>query len=267
MTKTSFVEKAAIAAGSAALISSPIVADASVVVVDDRPIVIPLFGPVGETIGWDIDGNGSMEFEIFRTGYDSSFDFGTGTARYSYRGQFLASVTYSGAQLNGRGLVAPPTSLTNDTQGEDSAQPLFASFTVGPTLANNYTWGRVGERYRVLGTGTRTVTSYSTGAKFTYSDAYIGYDFSEFGFQPGRNYFGFRFEGDAGLQYGWGVLNYGGGPDGPSVHISYWEYGSEAGEGVHIPEPASALPSLALIGLGAAGVHQWRRRKTDALAA
>jgi hypothetical protein len=173
---------------------------------------------------------------------------------------FVASINAVGVPLNGRGFVAPPASLTSDPLGEDDAQPLFASFTVGPTLANNYTWGRVGERYRVLGTGTRTVTTFTTGAISSGSYAYIGNDFAEFGFQPGPNFFGFRFEGDSGLQYGWGILDFGDGPDGPTVRINYWEYGSEAAEGVHIAEPAGVLPSLALLGLGAAGIRQWRRK-------
>jgi hypothetical protein len=262
--RANFSDRVVTLAGGAALVTVPVAADASVVVVDSRPIVVPLFGPIGETIGWDIDGNGSIEFEIFRTGYPSSSNFGTGVAKYEKRAVFMASVTESGTPLNGRGLVAPPASLTSDPLGEDDAQVLFPSFTVGPTLANNYQWGRTAERFRILGYGAQTTVSYTTGNAFKTSYAAIGYDFHDYGFQPGPNFFGFRFEGDAGLQYGWGVLNYGGGADGPAIRINYWQYGSAADEGVHIAEPASVLPLVALLGLGAAGVRRWRRTRSEA---
>ena len=85
-----------------------------------------------------------------------------------------------------------------------------------------------------------------------------GVDFQNF--VIGANFLGFRFETAGQLHYGWAEININGG----DVEISRWAYEDEAGRGIHVGSTASEIPepsSLALLGLGAAGLLALRRRR------
>jgi len=262
-TRLPYTQRLTAVLGTASAIAVPFAGEAAIVHVTDRPLVMALHGPVGEMLAWDIDGDTVPEFELFRDSYGMVSTFPSGRFSYRLLGVLLGSVTSFSAPLNGRGLVAPPTSLTNDPLGEDDAQALPANFLVGPTLANNYTWGRTGERFRELmyhGTAYYQQTMLGT---FTSHYDGIGYDL-DYGFVPGLNRFGFRFDAGNGLQYGWGILDLDFTPGAETVRITQWHYSSTPGEAVDVSEPAAVLPSLALLGLGAAGLRRWRDRKDAA---
>jgi hypothetical protein len=170
------------------------------------------------------------------------------------------------------------------------ANALFNSFQVGPTLANGYQWNGNGDVvYRSAArvdasnrthinynrryvTNTNTFTT-SNGGTYTSQSFYTSFNTtSTFGgggrsgpgidfqnFVNGSNILGFRFLSSGNLFYGWAEINITGG----DVEISRWAYEDVAGQGIHagstasVPEPAT----LALLGMGAAGLLAFRGRK------
>ncbi|WOO39807.1 hypothetical protein [Rubellicoccus peritrichatus] len=91
------------------------------------------------------------------------------------------------------------------------------------------------------------------------------------GFTSGvSGYFGFRFEGSAGLtsegiKYGWAEATfYDGAQAGVTIHRwAYEDDGSPIQVGA-IPEPATVTTGLGALALGAAGLRRWRKAKQAA---
>ena len=84
---------------------------------------------------------------------------------------------------------------------------------------------------------------------------------------PSHN-FGFRFEDAANdLHYGWANINFD--TVSGTVSITEWAYQSTPDTPIHIAGtgavavPLPTASSLGLLGLGAAGVMAWRKRRKD----
>lgn len=259
--KLSASQKMVMTAGSvsALLLVPNFSADADIVYVEDDSIFMSLVDPIGTTASWDVDGNGSTDFEFFRS--DVPYIYG------NYRSYLFAirmrSLSMGGQQLGGSGLVGPAD------VGFEGVQALPYGVAVGPTLADGYRWGS----YRVRDVMIRSSYAFTTanGSQFTGSGSGFGSQFSPliFGFEEGDNLFGFRFVGEDGeLQYGWAEINFDfqmpGVPG--NITIDRWAYQTVAGQGIavgatsSVPEPTSPL---ALLGLGAAGLLRFRRRKQE----
>ncbi len=237
----SYTQKISLAAGSlSALYLLPAQAN---IIYGNTPVSLNFNVADGASVNWDVDGANGADFRLRKSG-----SFSTGYI-------FFASQTTSNAPMNGRGLVGP-------TFFTDNVQALAKSFWVGPTLANSYVWGR----------GSTSGTN-SRNAMQTSGSAYIiGYDFN-YGFNPGDNYFGFRFLSGTDLLYGWATINFD--LTGGIVTIKEWAYNDTADTPIHIADTTNAIPepstpALTLLGLGAAGLRAWRARKqarAEALAA
>ena len=281
--KHSFKYKISAAAGSAALLSGPVSGHAAPVTVNNAPLSVSVFDNVDTSMTWDIDGDGQSEFELRldkRSGTIISqttfptvrFTTGSGTVQGTgfsyYRRSFttafvrLADQTAGGNPLNGRGLAAH--SFAN-------MAALNNSSAVGPS---NYWQSPVGTGRNYAMSFQRTAnifmlqstrTNRTTVGRTTFGP-YIASHFA--GFAPGDNMIGFRFDDGtgAGLNYGWAVLNFD--RHSGSVTIPEWTYETEDDTAVHagtqgtvVPVPASIVPAITLLGLGAAGMRKWRKQK------
>lgn len=211
---------AAGALGAVALAPAP--GKAALIKVSNRPVSLSPTSGLGATAYWDVDGDNSNDFRLFNGNI-----FGTAAA----------SVIFASDGSNGRGLVGP-------TYKTDNVQPLLLGFNVGPTLASGLVWGSGS----VAGSTARNMMSTSGN---------IGYDWNN-GFNPGDNYFGFRFDKGSSLYYGYGVVNF----DSANrlVTISSWAYNTEPGQPIPVGSgvEATAPGPMGLAGL-AAGVA-WTRR-------
>lgn len=215
---------------------------------------------------WDVDGNSTTavgaEFALLRG--DAKGTAGSNVGRRLF-------IT-SNNGLNGRGFVRKAAEAT--VQGGNTVQltgnsfyplrkvgrmaALPNGFVVGPSLTAGFVWGQgqytVASMPLYRGLLVKNPNPSTVAAINNY--AVLG------GFQPGNNVFGFRFKSGSDMLYGWGILNLslGGDSQGASATITEWQYDTVSGNvSPTVPEPST--PSLALIGLGAAGVRMWRARK------
>jgi hypothetical protein len=95
---------------------------------------------------------------------------------------------------------------------------------------------------------------------------FLGYTNSQF-LNAGPNQFvGFRFNGGAGVEYGWARLTMAGAPTNSFILVDYaWADPGEsitAGQQVQVPEPGS----LGLLALGGVGLLAWRNRRAKTAA-
>ena len=247
----SYTQKISLAAGSlSALYLLPTVAQASIIY-GNTPVSLAFNVADGTSVNWDVDGADGADFRLWKAG---NFNTGaiflasriqTGTGTSTYNGNIYTYPKFG--PMNGRGLVGP-------TFFTDNIQALRKSFVVGPTLANNYVWGKG---------STSGYSDRNAMQKTTYGAYAIGYDFN-YGFNPGDNYFGFRFLSGADLLYGWATINFD--LTGGIVTIKEWAYNDTADTPIHIADTTNAIPepstpALTLLGLGAAGLRAWRARK------
>lgn len=219
MRGTSFAEKAALAAGSlAGLTTVGMLTEAAVVHVSGSPVSLSATA-AATSVTWDVDGDAVGEFRLWnRNQFDSFFG--------NLQTVFVASNTVGGGRGNGRGLVAPFYS--------DDVQAVFGGELVGPS--------------RSFGNKRSGYYQYRGALKV----GSIGDDFSS-GFVFGDNYVGFAFDSGAGLRYGYATFNFD--PNG-TLTIPEWWY-DDSGASIlvaPIPEPSG----LALLAMGAAGIAAYR---------
>jgi hypothetical protein len=259
-----FSEKLLLSAGSAAAMVAPVAADAALVTVTGSPVSVSfLNGPlvlVADQAIWDIDGANGGDFALlgfatfaygttsvvsFRVGFNfllpRSVNSGTmGILTVPLNGVSVAAAT--GFPIFGNALAAIPSSYR--------VSSLLANYGLSSAPAG----ASIAEVYRTFSTG-GDVTNQSTGY---FVQAGGGGTFN----------IAFSFLSGADTLFGWAEVNLSGSPDW-TFTINEWTYGDE-GEDVHVgtraqvSEPASTLPALALLGLGAVGVRQWRKRKAEA---
>lgn len=248
-------------------------ADAALVTIDDRPVGQSL---AGDGATWDVDGDGHPEF-IFRGSYTIQ------TTPLTYG---VAGGRRNRALIYGTGFGESNQIVERD----GFLKPLASSLRVGPTL-NNYQFeedvviGNVNSFYKYTKKSYNQPTFSSTYTVISSVYNTSIFFFGEKGVSGDFN-FGFRFEenpSQSGYHYGWGVINLdpseptgerNGQFDSARITIKEWTYSMTRNRPVHVgtrqgdvpphsvPEPWSTLPAIALLGLGAAGVRQWRARKS-----
>ena len=234
--------KLALATGSLSALSVlSFSAQAGIIYHDTTPLTVNFFDPLTYTT-WDIDGRGGADFGLKGVGSTK-----TGFAR----------VMLTSGSLNGRGLVQQGTATSQGGYNFSAVpfQNLGNNFVVGPTLAKGYGFG-----FRLNGLTSRKVAFSGSGGVRQIANSAVGFLTNQKD-QKGYGFFGFTFTDGVNLFYGWAELNI----DGANLAytINRWAYndtpaGSIAVEQT-VPEPDTL--SLTLLGLGAAGVRAWRRRK------
>lgn len=285
MGKISFAEKAAVAAGSIAAVTAPATAQAKVVHVTGSPVSLTLGGGPNFA-SWDVDGAGGDEFRLNRklssfgttqsntitiqppgTGQSYQYQYRAFQANYRRENIALASSdTYGAQQLNGRGIVGP-NAFSNRVQA------LANSFNVGPTLAA-YHWGAT------PGTSRYALNRYDRNWRsYTYYGGYFGPHYSSSagvgsskfpGFdQNGDNIIGFRFDKNGDMHYGWAKVGWD--LTSPAIGefiIWEWAYEDQPDTAIHasstevVPVPATIVPAIAMLAVGAAGVRRMRKRQS-----
>ncbi|MCG8428673.1 MAG: hypothetical protein MI754_15065 [Chromatiales bacterium] len=232
-------------------------------------------GAIGYNLGgtpvfWDVDSDGSNDFRLH--GFQSTYTTGTVTSMYG--GAFLDSGTgFSPLRdeqkkpvkafpapnpLNGRGMVqASP-------ERPGRPQKLSDGFMVGPSLASGYSWGASGLQYRVV--------VYSTSGSGD-----VGNDMQNGGFVGGGSeYFGFRFESNGQTHYGWAEIDINASTAPFGFTITRWAYEdtpdtpiavgavaptAPSSQPVSVPVGGAPMIGLTMLGLGAAGLRELRRRR------
>ncbi len=231
---------AALAAGAAVTAASASTAAyGGVVRVSDRPLeVVPQFDGTTSTAGWDVDGDGFADEIVFAGSHSAGFygsgGFGPNPGHVAF---FDQSFRY------------PPFVLT---------APVFSvSDVINDTVAAQYSF-EAGAIAQATLSGTAVQGAYGILHAAEVS--------------VGHNIIGFVFHQNSDEHYGFAHIVVGeeplaGGRVGPKLKIRAWAYEDEPGAAIHvepIPAPPAALSALTMLGLGAAGMRAWRKRKTAA---
>lgn len=259
--EASFTQRLSMAAGAASAIVAPVAADAALVTVQGSPISVRAqdftFTGIGNAATWDVDGVNGPEFALnfFHTRSQSAGVYST--FRYGQFRNMLSNGLPNGTLLNGMGFVGTTS----------AARPLTSSARVGATLSAylpaNYAalWGTE------VSVSQRLYTPPNTQPDMTATNTDPG---AGFGGATGPITVGFAFSSGANTHFGWANLDLGAGVDN-RLSILEWTYDDTPGTPVHVgtraaavPEPASSLPAIAMLALGAAGVRAWRQRKAPA---
>jgi hypothetical protein len=213
------------------------------------------YGMVGGRAGWDIDGNGTVDFNLFHNG---------------------PTANANGLKLM---LTNDPTRVPINPFADWNALVSPVSFVTAQDPAPGQTrWlGGIAPlaSNAVVGSGDHfNLTNVSPIYRSVLLKAAVGSTPAPVpdGFQAGTNYFGFKFykdvDNDGVLSPGVDMILYGravmditinGSGSGSGVTISSWQYDTVGQVVSAVPEPSTA--SLALIGLGAGGIRMWRARK------
>jgi len=192
---------------------------------------------------WDVDGDGSDEFELHTGAVGGS----------SYSALLDTYDSFNNVSLDGRGMVQNTTNTS-----EDLFAPLSPGVSVGPSLATGYQWGSSQQTWRTM---------------IASSGSAVGGDAASSGFVSGGDqYFGFRFDRSGQTHYGWAEVSFdtSGSPGGYT--IVRWGYEDQPNTAIAVgggatsaatPVPVGGLPviGLAMLGLGAAGLRELRRRR------
>ncbi|MEM8956040.1 MAG: PEP-CTERM sorting domain-containing protein [Verrucomicrobiota bacterium] len=224
--KRSATHKAAALAGSAAVLGGTgATAGAAVVPLNNVPS--PTVSSGGTTFfNWDVDGNGLDDFRL-------RIVPGPGSTYYGVLTLFSGNTTEVG---NPRLVQA---------SGALSLVPnLFSginTFEIGPTLPPGYTFGNIGQSFRL--------TTHST----VFLAGKRGLNFPSGNFPGPKNIIGFSFENGTDIHYAWMQLELG------SLTVISGAYNDTPGASIlvgQVPEPSGVL----LLAVGAAGLMAWRRR-------
>ncbi len=151
-------------------------------------------------------------------------------------------------------------------------QALPNSFNVGPTLAA-YNWGAT------PGTSRYALNRYDRNSRsYTYYGGYFGPNYSSTAYPGSSKFSGFSFNGDniicfrfdinGETHYGWANVTW----DLTSVFVGQfiveeWAYEDRPDTAIHagstevVPVPATIVPAVAMLALGAAGVRRMRKKK------
>lgn len=258
---TSYVQKMGIAAGSVSLAAVPTMADAALSHVTGSPVSVSFLDVPTSTGGavnvpWDVDGQDGADFSLVGAllyGFESSTASGAKSEfRFGYN--FIYAGTFNtggpGLPLNGAAI-----GVANDVVGGGAPflAPLPNSFVVGPTVGP-YSW--IGG----IAHGAAVARYFSTGGSLTNQSTSSYYP----GAASGTFNIGFLFNSSAGLHAGWANVTVDNGPDW-QLTINEWVYESDPETPVHVPDvpvPATIVPAIAMLGLGAAGLRRMRKRKS-----
>ena len=230
-----YTRKIAITVGGAALGLSGL-ADAGIVYQVGGGSSFTAVGYNGSFVDWDIDGVDGANFTLS----GSNYGFAT-TTTYGAR----VNVGYNSVDIVG---VGPVANRLFGTVGSNNIAGFSSGAVVGPTAGPLLGSALLASNFSVSTTGGAVVAS---GA------------YSPLG--SGNHKIGFQFLSGSDLLFGW--ANFGVNLSSPgSVTIIDWAYCDTAGctievGDVGVPEPA--LPSLLLLGMGAAGVARWKKKNRE----
>jgi hypothetical protein len=256
MILQSYSEKAAIAVGTVGMLV-PGVADANLVWVSDRPLTTPPLASGQDylTTNWDIDGDGVSDAGFYRNRYLARYPSNT-TSRVGYRrSELWINNAGFGALSAGFHYHYFGASKVETSQVVGDGDEWFLSGRFGATSVQ---YSRTAGGNTVSATGAGCAGSSIPGYSDFLNCKPFGPELTE-----GTNLVGFSFGGSSATHYGWAQITLQAHPY-ISITVDKWAYNDEAGQPVHVdpvPAPPAAVGALTMLGLGAAGMRTWRKRK------
>lgn len=259
---SNYVQKIGLAAGSVSLAAVPVAANAALTHVTGSPLSVSFMdlpASVGAgfiNVPWDVDGQDGADFSLIANMiYGTEVTTASGgklDVRYGYNFIFAGSFTAGGALGSPHNGLA--IGVTDSPGGPPVLAPLANSFVVGPTAGPYSSSGGIGNAGNVV----RYISA---------SGALTNQTSSPFpGISNGTINIGFLFSSSAGDHAGWASVTVDNGPEW-KLTINEWVYESTPETPVHVPDvpvPATIVPALTLLGLGAAGLRRMRKREAVA---